>query len=98
LKLVAEDMNLERLCCPFVHYTLEIERNRGPFWYRMTGGEGVKEFLRMAFVEVNLFDEQVLKAAGLDISNRKDVDSVQTAIEVVDSVNQRFANEVASND
>ena len=98
LKLVAEDLNLERLCCPFVHYTLEIERNRGPFWYRMRGGEGVKEFLRMAFAEVNLFDEQVLKAAGLDVSNRTDVDSVQTAIEVMDSVNQRFANELASND
>ena len=49
LLLAAEDLNFERLCCPFVHYTLEIEPNRGPFWLRMTGGEGVKEFLRMAF-------------------------------------------------
>ena len=44
LMLVAEDLNMERLCCPFVNYTLEIEPNHGPFWLRMTGGEGVKEF------------------------------------------------------
>ena len=98
LMLAAEDMNLERLCCPFVHYSLEIERNRGPFWYRMTGGEGVKEFLRMAFAEVNLFDGQVLVAAGLDVPNRTDIDSVQTALEVIDSVNQRYAKEAASHD
>lgn len=96
LKLVAEDLNLERLCCPFIHYTLEIERNQGPFWYRMTGGEGVKEFLRMAFVEGSLFDEQVLKAAGFDAANRTDIDSVQAVAEVIDSLNQRFANETAS--
>ena len=97
LKLVTEDLNLERLCCPFIHYTLEIERNQGPFWYRMTGGEGVKEYLRMAFAEANLFDEQVLKAAGFDVSNRTTIDSVPTTMEVIDSVNQRFAGEVASN-
>src|SRR5436305_989471 len=32
----------ERLCCPFLHFTIEIEPHGGPFWLRLTGGEGVK--------------------------------------------------------
>lgn len=93
LVLLAEDLNLERLCCPFVHYTLEIERNGGPFWLSWTGGEGVKEYLWMAFAEANVFDEQVARAAGFNVANSKDLDSVQTVIEVIDSVNQRYAKE-----
>lgn len=96
LLLVAEDLNMERLCCPFVHYTLEIEPNKGPFWLRMTGVEGVKEFLRMGFEAANLFDEQVAKAAGFSISARIDIDSVETAIETINTVNERFAEAVGS--
>lgn len=96
LKLVAEDMNLERLCCPFVHYTLELERNRGPFWYRMTGGDGVKEFLRMAFESSLLFDPQVAKAAGLNNVASPEIDSVETAIQTIEAVNQRFAEASAA--
>jgi len=96
LSLVAVDLNIERLCCPFVHYTLEIEPNRGPFWLRMTGGEGVKEFLRMAFEASNSFDPQVSKAAGLNISASPEIDSVETALEAVDRLNERFAREAGS--
>ncbi|MBA2392489.1 MAG: hypothetical protein H0V70_07050 [Ktedonobacteraceae bacterium] len=35
----------ERLCCPFLHFTVEIEPHGGPFWLRLTGGEGVKEYI-----------------------------------------------------
>jgi hypothetical protein len=83
---------MERLCCPFVRYTLEIEPNRGPFWLRMTGVEGVKEFLRMSFEEANLFDEQVARAAGFNVAASKDMDSVETALEATDRINQRFAD------
>src|SRR5947207_14040490 len=55
LMLVAEDLNMERLCCPFVDYTLEVTPNRGPFWLRMTGVEGVKVFLRMAVQPASYF-------------------------------------------
>jgi hypothetical protein len=48
LALAAEEMNFERLCCPFLRMSLEVEPNRGPSWLRMTGGEDVKEFLRAA--------------------------------------------------
>src|SRR6185369_15523144 len=68
LTLVAEDLNMERLCCPFVNYTLEIEANHGPFWLRMTGGEGVKEFLKMSFETASYFDPQVAQTAGINIT------------------------------
>jgi hypothetical protein len=96
LLLVAEDLNLERLCCPFIRYTLEIEPNKGPFWLRMTGGEGVKEFLWMAFETAIYFDPQVAKAAGLHISASPEIDSVETALATVDRLNERYAKEVGS--
>ena len=96
LTLVAEDLNMERLCCPFVNYTLEIEPNRGPFWLRMTGGKGVKEFLKMAFEAANYFDPQVAKAAGLNISASPEIDSVATALEVTDKLNEQYARTIVS--
>ena len=44
---IAEFMTLERLCCPFLSLTLELERERGPLWLRLTGRNGVKQFLQM---------------------------------------------------
>ena len=96
LLLVAEDLNMERLCCPFVHYTLEIEPNQGPFWLRMTGSEGVKGFLRMAFEAANLINEEVAKAAGFSVSARTELDSVETTLETIDRVNERFARAAGS--
>ena len=43
---VAEFMTLERLCCPFFNLRLELEREDGPLWLRITGREGVKQFLQ----------------------------------------------------
>lgn len=96
LLLVAEDLNIERLCCPFVRYTLEIEPHQGPFWLRMTGGEGVKEFLRIAYEGANYFDAQVAKAVSLDISASLEMDSVATALEAVDRLNERYARTIGS--
>ena len=42
----AEFVTLERLCCPFFNFVLEVEKEGGPLWLRLTGREGVKEFLR----------------------------------------------------
>jgi hypothetical protein len=42
----AEFIALERLCCPFLGFTLEIEPEGGPVWVRLTGREGVKAFIR----------------------------------------------------
>jgi len=96
LILVAEDLNMERLCCPFVNYTLEVTPNHGPFWLRMTGREGVKEFLRMSFETANYFDPKVAKAAGLDISAKPEIDSVAAVLEATDKLNEQYARTVAS--
>lgn len=41
----AEYVDLERRCCPFFAFALECEPAGGPVWLRLTGREGVKEFL-----------------------------------------------------
>jgi hypothetical protein len=43
-------IDLERRCCPFLRFVVEIEPDHGPTWLRLTGGPGVKDFPR---AEVN---------------------------------------------
>jgi len=52
---VAEYISNERLCCAFLRFTVEVEPNGGPFWLCLTGGEGVKEYIRSVFETTNLF-------------------------------------------
>jgi hypothetical protein len=40
---------LERLCCPFFAFQLEISKDGAPLWLRITGEEGVKEFMQLEF-------------------------------------------------
>ncbi len=91
LLLVAEDLNFERLCCPFLRFTLDIAPNGAPFWLHFTGGEGVKAFLRLNFEMTNVLTEQVAQAAGFSITDRIDIDSVETTLETVNMINERFA-------
>ena len=46
LLAVAEFVALERLCCPFFDFGIEVGRGGGPLWLRITGSEGAKEVLR----------------------------------------------------
>lgn len=46
IPLLAEFISLERRCCPFLDFTMNIERKPGPVWLALTGPSGVKEFLR----------------------------------------------------
>ena len=46
LSLIGEFIALERLCCPFLDFALVMEHEGGPVWLRLTGPEGVKQFLR----------------------------------------------------
>jgi hypothetical protein len=97
LMIVAEDLSLDRLCCPFILYTLEITPAGGPLWLSFTGGEGVKEFLRFSFEESNLLDEAVARAAGFDVTARKDIDSVEIAVEMTYRINERAAKAASGN-
>lgn len=42
----AEFVLLEKLCCPFVRFQLEMSEDGGPVRLTLTGREGVREFLR----------------------------------------------------
>jgi hypothetical protein len=44
---VAEYITLERMCCPFFRFEMEVEQEGGPMWLRLTGREGVKEFTKL---------------------------------------------------
>ena len=46
---LAEFVSFERLCCPFFKVSMEIESSNKPVWLRLTGREGVKEFLKTEF-------------------------------------------------
>jgi hypothetical protein len=87
LMIIAEDLTMERLCCPFLHFTLDVERTGEPFWLSFTGGAGAKEFLKASFEEFNMLDSEVAKAAGFNVSSAKDIDSVDSAIEAANTVN-----------
>jgi hypothetical protein len=47
--LVSEWVEGERLCCPFFDIDVHVERERGALWLRLTGREGVKQFIKADF-------------------------------------------------
>jgi len=53
----AQFISLEKLCCPFLAFGLEVDAEGGPVWLSLTGREGVKAFIR----------EEVNGLLGLDI-------------------------------
>lgn len=48
LVALAEYVSLERLCCPFFDFAIEVGRDGGEVWLRMTGPEGAKGVLEAA--------------------------------------------------
>jgi hypothetical protein len=46
IAMAAEWAAGERLCCPFFDIELRMEREGGPFWMRLTGRKGTKEFIK----------------------------------------------------
>jgi hypothetical protein len=43
---LAEFVTLEKLCCPFLNFAIEVAAEGGPVTLRLTGREGVKAFVR----------------------------------------------------
>lgn len=43
---VAEFLGRERLCCPFLTFTLDLAPDQGPLTLRLAGSAGVKDFIR----------------------------------------------------
>ena len=46
---IAEFISKERLCCPFLKFTLTVDLNRAPISLSLTGPLGTREFLRAEF-------------------------------------------------
>ena len=49
LSELAQLVDLERQCCPFIRFCVTVESDNGPIWLEMTGPEGTKEFLATTF-------------------------------------------------
>ncbi len=45
---LAEFITFERRCCPFLAFSLSAEDENGAMWLRITGRQGVKQFLAAA--------------------------------------------------
>ena len=46
---VANLVDVERRCCPFLRFQITVEAGGGPTWLELSGPEGAKEFLREMF-------------------------------------------------
>ena len=49
---LGEFISKERLCCPFLEFTLEVTQTDEPISLTLTGPEGTPEFLREEFSEI----------------------------------------------
>lgn len=49
---LAEFISSERLCCPFLEFTLKVSPNEKPISLQLSGPEGTREFLQAEFHEV----------------------------------------------
>src|SRR5690349_1259027 len=46
LTRLVDFISLEKLCCPFLRFEIAVEAENGPVWLRLTGRDGVKEFIQ----------------------------------------------------
>src|SRR5688572_10012225 len=46
---IAEFISNERLCCPFLNFTLKVTSDHEPLTFTLTGPLGTQEFLRLEF-------------------------------------------------
>ncbi|HJQ23663.1 MAG TPA: hypothetical protein VKA60_07070 [Blastocatellia bacterium] len=49
ISLAAEWVTLERLCCPFFAFQIDVGSDGQPLWLRLTGRDGVKPFMESEF-------------------------------------------------
>ncbi len=49
---VAEWVSLERKCCPFFDFRVELQGETETLWLSLTGREGVKQFIEMDFTSL----------------------------------------------
>lgn len=52
LVMLAQFISLERLCCPFFNFAIQVNANSDTLSLQLTGTEGVKAFIRVEFGEL----------------------------------------------
>jgi hypothetical protein len=50
IALAARFIDYERRCCPFIQFNLDVVPNGGPVRLRLTGRDGVKQFIQTEFL------------------------------------------------
>ena len=65
LLTAAEFIANEHLCCPFFGFTLELEPARGSLWLKLTGGEGVKQFIQTEILPGSLSLKETALTKGV---------------------------------
>jgi hypothetical protein len=53
---ISEWISLERLCCPFLQFTIEVLPAGGPIWLKLGESVEIKEFLKQEFGHAPKFD------------------------------------------
>lgn len=54
---IAEFIERESQCCPFLQFNLEVEPNSGPVWLHIDGETGTKEFLRAELDQIQILEQ-----------------------------------------
>jgi hypothetical protein len=49
---IAKFIGRESHCCPFLHFSLEVESSGGPVWLHISGAEGTKDFLQAELEQI----------------------------------------------
>jgi hypothetical protein len=57
---IANFIEHDRLCCPFFQFGVDVEPNAGPLWLQLTGGDGIKDMLKITLFE-SMQDQEALK-------------------------------------
>lgn len=64
LAQLADFVAHERLCCPFLNFSIEVAAHSGPICLRITGPEGAKNLIAAEII--GLLKPEVARAAGLE--------------------------------
>lgn len=64
---------LDRRCCPFVRWALRVEPHDRGVWLEMRGSDAVKRLSRVSMETTDLLREDVARAAGFSMAERRAV-------------------------
>ena len=78
-----EFITYEKLCCPFFKFNLEVESDGKPAWLKLTGREGVKQFLKIEF------DIKKIKPISVEETKKIEKEKFEEAKQKMESMQER---------